>query len=471
MIRGESRLLQHTASTYLKTRDSPLRSRESLSLNSPSQAPASLAPLFGTPSRRGSVAGSLEASTTTSRRATDSPSRRTAESFEKHFQGAGVAEAFAPLPSAVRRTNQSVGQHRVNDDSNNTFASAFSPAPSPTAHAAASNGSRATSPYRSLRGQPPRQHPTLFGSSADDFREPSQQSSRAPSPNHANSGGRVGMWTNKDGAAAFTGSRRHFQNEGVPSRPCSPVRSFAPSLDASLTQRGADADLIRVYPQSYEDEVARRGKRVSGQSTGIQGSSCQVVGKTYEGKPFDSKGRSTPMAANAHRVGAPYAQSDTTTGGAPPPNAPPVFTQRQNSKPSILEHRDGRGAWEGERGAPASASSSSRGRSPTAAAMAPPPPSIANLGSAKEGSPRPSSIRAMAGPPAFVPPEMPARRGSPSRRQSPTRAESVSLVDGSSSMSVMTPRGGGAASASPVVMIGRGVGLYSPLRQRNPLFS
>jgi hypothetical protein len=70
-------------------------------------------------------------------------------------------------------------------------------------------------------------------------------------------------------------------------------------------------------------------------------------------------------------------------------------------------------------------------------------------------SPRPCGIRALDGPPPFIPQQLPQRRASPSRY---------------GSEALRSPAASSQQAPSPqTLVLGRGVGLYSPLRQRSEL--
>lgn len=426
-----SRLLQPTASTMLKSKEptslaSPIQ-RESLSFHTMLRS-------NGSPCRSDSPVKHQQRP--------QSPRCR-AEAYALHFQGTSVASLLGSAP---------------NSRSNSPMVAAG----------------------RQVRRQSPHREDSMFGSECPTNHRVARQSSLGVN-GAAGATRQPGLWARKEGGddrAAYTGSRRHFNElqqavvvgSTPASSPLAQCRSLESTLDAIdvCSVAGSDAGSAACGGQRFS-------KRMLEQQHNISGSSCNVALE----QPIAVRGKQ--RSERGFRKTAPYSDYDAQParsfgdeGSSAPSNSAPMQAAKQAApRSSILDYREG--GWEGQHGqtkrrerAAVDGFSSTASRNLT---------NLAALSAAQVGE-RPNSIKTMPGPPAFIPPPMRAPSPLGQRVDSPFRAmgqngtfsiatmSAVSHnIDGSSVVScsgTTTPRGN-----SPM-RSGRAVGLYSPLRQSSP---
>lgn len=171
----ESRLLQHTASSFIKTRNSPVAQQTSLVFDSP---------------RKGSPVSFLSGGGTATPPRSNSPSQRE-ESYNKHFRGSAMNMIFTGNAEPLR------GRSPV-----------ASRAPSmESVDTAASDASRLRTVRRQM-GHPNQVSGVTF-SKEDRVLQP------APVPSHrCDSRGAIGLWVNSPIASSHnsTGSKKHFES-------------------------------------------------------------------------------------------------------------------------------------------------------------------------------------------------------------------------------------------------------------------
>jgi hypothetical protein len=435
-IAVSSRLLQNTTSTLLKSKDPTSSSiqRDSLSFHHSIRA--------GSPARR--------SDSPTSHQRTQSPRCR-AEAYALHFQGNGVGHLF--------------GSSALNSRSN-------SPAV----------------PTKAVRRQSPHRDDSMFASECPSTHRIVSRQASTVNGNTPTSR-QPGLWTRKEGGderIAYTGSRRHFdelqQASVVGSVPASPMASHYRSLESTLDA----AEVVSIAgSDTFSASGQRFSKRILEQQHNISGSSCHVAQEqtlAARGK-LRSERFQNRRTAPYHDDALPSTSTDDGGTSAPANNAPMSQQQRgaeqrngqhanaaTSRKTSILDYREG--GWSQQQ---QNSASHRRERAAVEGVANNASRNVTNLGlhSATEVGEKPVSIKTMAGPPTFVPPPMRAPSPLGQRVDSPFRSKgqngtfsissmastAVSVANSPAPSGPATPRG-----SSPS-RVGRGVGLYSPLRQ------
>lgn len=452
-IPSTSRLLQHTASTFIKSKDpsSPIHpGRESQTFHTLDRA-------GWTPSQRGRSPGGQEPSPSLR---TNSPRCRN-ESYSKYFQGQGVADLFSDTSrssSAQRDTDRGV----------------LPPSGRPCSPTNASS-------ERLLRKSVPHREAAMFGG------EPMITRGGAHT---ITSSARPGLWMNHEATtehAAFTGSRRHFREmqhtsvtgqgnmssvsisrasiSAAPSTPHSPlgqsgsypvpVYSQFSAFGGSDLCRG-DLPLTSTASSVQFGEVAALGKKIIPVVKNLDGSSCAVVGATQEG-PMKG-GRAMEKDKFHRRSSAPFALHVMEEVSSAPTNAP---NPRSNNILAYSESGWGSAAVRREKGAV----SGQTGRADSL--------SQTNLRQVAAEAPAPHyTIRTMQGPPPFVPAPFSPRSSSTGKRcSSPGRSSLSQIPLGGNAPSVVAALSSMPApqSSSPV-RSGRAAGMYSPTRRSSIVF-
>ncbi|CUG87107.1 Hypothetical protein, putative [Bodo saltans] len=440
-IAVSSRLLQATTSTLLKSKEStssPIQ-RDSLSFHN--------AIRLGSPARR--------SDSPSSHQRTQSPRCR-AEAYALHFQGNGVAHLFGSSAQNSRSNSPSV-------------------------------------PAKAVRRQSPHRDDSMFASECPSThrvvtRLPSAITGNTPTTRQP------GLWTRKEGGderVAYTGSRRHFgeiqQASVVGSAASSPLASHYRSLESTLDA----AEVVSIASDAFSSTNGQRfTKRILEQQNNISGSSCHVAHE----QPIAARGKQRSDRFQNRKTGPYHDESLPSTsandgGNSAPANSAPMLQrgggaaseQRNsksinssvaaaNAKTTILDYRESGWSQQQQNSAP-----HRRERAPVEGVANNVSRNVTNLSahSAVEVGEKPVSIKTMAGPPAFIPAPMRAPSPLGQRLDSPFRAKgqngtfSISSMASAAVSVASSPAPSGAATprAMSPVRAGRGVGLYSPLRQ------
>ena len=370
-IGKESRLLQHTASSYVKARDAALSPRNTLLFSSP----------------RGSSPG---CGTSTPPRS-NSPGRRLEESYNKHFRGSTMSVILTGTVPCDRTSRGG------------------SPAPvrAPSTSSTA-GGDMDQASLRTVRRQ--MDHPnqvSVVTFSKEDRLLASVSSLRSDASSS------IGLWVKSpiNNAHNMTGSKKHFGES----------------------------------PPAVSSDEVLRGRRHADVPTDLRGSAALVAETSAAVSAETTPSRSVKPFVRT----VPYSLDSEPT---PPSNAPNVATPPTGRRRIVAgDHPD------------LTTHSTELCTDRERRMMAPVPGksndshNVINLANDPTVSlPKQSSIRTLDGPPAFVPESLPPRRASPSRFNAEYHSKStISFASHSSQQQAL--------------VVGRGVGLYSPLRQRSEL--